>query len=50
VGRHPASLAPAAGLSLRLPRELEHRAREVANEAGLDLETWIVEALRASVG
>ncbi len=50
VGRHPASLAPAAGLSLRLPRELERRAREVANEAGLDLETWIVEALRASVG
>jgi hypothetical protein len=50
VGRHPASLAPAAGLSLRLPRELEHRAREVAHDAGLDLETWIVEALRASVG
>ncbi len=50
VGRHPASLAPAAGLSLRLPRELEHRAREVADDAGLDLETWIVEALRASVG
>jgi hypothetical protein len=50
VGRHPASLAPAAGLSLRLPRELEHRAREVAHDAGLDLETWIVEALRGSVG
>ncbi len=49
VGRHPASFAPAAGLSLRLPRELEQRAREVANGAGLDLETWIVEALRASV-
>jgi hypothetical protein len=49
VGRHPASLAPAAGLSLRLPRELERRAREVANEAGFDLETWIVEALQALV-
>src|SRR2546423_2900344 len=50
VGRHPASLAPAAGVSLRLPRELERRAREIANEAGLALETWIVEALSASVG
>jgi hypothetical protein len=49
VGRHPASTAPTSGLSLRLPRELERVARETASNAGLDLETWIVEALRASL-
>jgi hypothetical protein len=48
VARHPASTAPTVGLSIRLPRELERRARDVAAAAELDLETWIVEALEAA--
>jgi hypothetical protein len=49
IARHPAgSTAPTVGLSIRLPRALERQARHVAAAAGLDLETWIVEALEAA--
>jgi hypothetical protein len=46
--RHPASTAPSVSLSIRLPRSLERRAREVAAAGELDLETWIVEALQTA--
>ena len=50
TAHHPASTVPTVGLSVRLPRALERRARDIAAAAGLDLETWIVEALETATG